>query len=322
VVLDLKVPAHMAAFHALLKDADVFVTNVRGGALERMGLDYASLHKRYPRLVYGILSAWGLKGPRANDPGYDVGAFWAAGGLQDFSKPTDDGHVGQFPPAVGDHMTALQLLGGVGLALWHRDKTGHGQLVDTSLLRSGIWAMAYPLLNTALNPGGKFIREPRTSHYRPTFNVYKCADGQWIQMLGLDPGRFDNIVCECLDLDPKEIAKLDNVGQIAAFDRQMIKRSSTEWENLFTKKGMWYQRAVNLGEVLTDEQAWAMGTYTSAPNSTYPYINSPVQMSCSDQHGPAGPPPTCGEHTEEVLLKAGVEAEVVAQIIKHGTGAT
>jgi len=193
IVLDLKNKEHMAAFHALLKDADVFVTNVRSGALERMGLDYGTLHRLYPRLVYGILSAWGLSGPRRNDPGYDVGAFWAAAGLQDFSKPTNDGHVGQFPPAVGDHMTSLQLLGGIALALWHRDKggpmdKGQGQLVDASLLRSGIWAMAYPLLNTALNPGSAFIREPRTTHYRPTFNVYKCADGEWLQLLGLDPG--------------------------------------------------------------------------------------------------------------------------------------
>jgi len=216
-------------------------------------------------------------------------------------------------------MTSLQLLAGIGLALWHRDKCGKGQLVDASLLRSGIWAMAYPLVNTALNPGGKFIREPRTTHYRPTFNVYKCADGQWIQLLGLDPGRFDAVLCDCLGLDPQEIARLDNVGQIAAFDREMIKRPSYEWTALFDQKGMWYQRAVDLGEVLQDKQAWAMDTYTKVPGSKYPYINSPLQLGCSDQHGPAGPPPLCGEHTREVLLQAGVEPKTVEQIIKQGT---
>ena len=113
MVLDLKQPDHMAALEKLLGDADVFVTNVRTQALEKLGLDFATLHRKFPRLIYGILSAWGLTGPKKNDPGYDVGAFWAGAGLQDFSKPTDDGHVGQFPPAIGDHMTSLQLLGGI-----------------------------------------------------------------------------------------------------------------------------------------------------------------------------------------------------------------
>ena len=82
--------------------------------------------------------------------------------------------------------------------------------------------MPYPLLNTALCQGKgreQFVREPRTTHYRPTFNVYKCSDGVWLQLLGLDPGRFDGVLCECLGLDASEIARLDNVGQIAAFDK-------------------------------------------------------------------------------------------------------
>jgi len=304
--------------HALLAKADVFVTNVRSGALERIGLDYGTLHEKYPHLVYGILSAWGLSGPRAADPGYDVGAFWAAAGLQDFSKPTDDGHVGQFPPAVGDHATSLQLLGGIGMALWHREKTGKGQLVDASLLRSGVWAMAYPLLNTALNPGGKFIREPRTVHYRPTFNVYKCADGQWIQLLGLDPGRFDKTLCDCLGLDLQEHLKRDGPAQIAAFDAEMIKQPSAYWEALFAERKMWFQRAVDLGEVLKDEQAWAINTYTQLPGMKYPYINSPLKLSCSDQHGPAGPPPLCGQHTAEVLTAVGVSQDAVQKIVEVG----
>jgi crotonobetainyl-CoA:carnitine CoA-transferase CaiB-like acyl-CoA transferase len=88
----------MAALKQLISTADVFVTNVRSRALDRAGLGYASLSREYPGLVYAILTAWGLDGPRADDPGYDVGAFWAATGLQDFSKPTDDGHVGQVRP--------------------------------------------------------------------------------------------------------------------------------------------------------------------------------------------------------------------------------
>eukprot|EP00754_Rhynchopus_humris_P038256 Rhum_TRINITY_DN2090_c0_g1::Rhum_TRINITY_DN2090_c0_g1_i1::g.5781::m.5781 len=311
IVLDLKTPEHKAALIRLLRTADVFITNVRYGALERAGLGYDVLKKENPRLVYAILTAWGMQGAKKDDPGYDVGAFWAASGLQDFSKPTDDGHVGQFPPGVGDHMTSLQLLSGVALALWHRDRTGEGQFVEASLLRSGVWGMAYPLLNTALNENGAFIREPRTQHYRPTFNVYKCRDGAWIQLLGLDIGRFDRPLCKALGLDfDKEVAGRANDDVIKLMDVAFASFDSAVIEKRLIEEGVWHQRAKRLDEVLKCPQVDAIGTLAKVPGVPYPLITSPVQMSAGEgTHGPAGPAPLCGEHTEEVLRSIGMSAQ-------------
>eukprot|EP01064_Diplonema_japonicum_P009850 TRINITY_DN17284_c0_g1_i2.p1 TRINITY_DN17284_c0_g1~~TRINITY_DN17284_c0_g1_i2.p1 ORF type:complete len:436 (+),score=49.77 TRINITY_DN17284_c0_g1_i2:60-1310(+) len=305
IVLDLKKQQHLNALLKLLSSADVFVTNVRYPALQRMGLGYDSLKKHNPRLIYAILTAWGLQGDRKNDPGYDVGAFWAASGLQDFSKPTDDGHVGQFPPAIGDHMTSLQLLSGIGLALWHRDRTGNGQFVEASLLRSGIWGMAYPLLNTALNPGKKFLREPRTNHYRPTFNVYKCKDGVWLQLLGLDEGRFDAGVCVVLGLSVEEFKDACNKRKIAMMDSAFLKQPAGYWEPLLREHNVWFQRAVQLDEVLRDPQAHAIQSFHTLPGTGFPYITSPVQMSCNPNHFPKAGPPVCGQHTYEILCNLG-----------------
>ncbi|KAJ9448425.1 E-cinnamoyl-CoA:R-phenyllactate CoA transferase [Diplonema papillatum] len=304
VVLDLKQPGHLQALRRLIRTADVFVTNVRYPALKRMGLDYESLKAEHPRLIFAILTAWGLQGERSGDPGYDVGAFWAASGLQDFTKPTNDGHVGQFPPGIGDHMTSLQLLSGVALALWHRDKTGCGKMVEASLLRSGIWGMAYPLLNTALNPGGKFIREPRTQHYRPTFNVYKCSDDTWLQLLGLDLGRFDAKICAALGISPEDIAGKPGPAVIALFDAKFGTKPSTYWEPRLKENGVWYQRAVGLGEVLADPQAHAVGAYAKVEGVSFPLIACPVQIS-GESHMPTLRPPVCGEHTVEVLASLG-----------------
>eukprot|EP01059_Diplonema_ambulator_P036404 TRINITY_DN9055_c0_g1_i1.p1 TRINITY_DN9055_c0_g1~~TRINITY_DN9055_c0_g1_i1.p1 ORF type:complete len:420 (+),score=56.62 TRINITY_DN9055_c0_g1_i1:155-1261(+) len=317
IVLDLKKDSHLEALRRLLKDADVFITNVRYPGLQRMGLDYESLSKENPRLIYAILTAWGLKGDRKDDPGYDVGAFWAASGLQDFSKPTDDGHVGQFPPAIGDHMTALQLLSGIGLALWHRDRTGLGQFVEASLLRSGIWGMSYPILNTALNPGGKFIREPRTQHYRPTFNVYKCKDGAWIQLLGLDEGRFDEGICKALQMDLEKFKNATNTERIAMMDPIFILHPASHWEPVLTQHNVWYQRAVRLDEVLLSPQAHAIGAFHKLPGTSYPYITSPVQLSCNPNHFPKGGPPICGEHTEEILKSIGYSPSDAARMDKE-----
>lgn len=202
VQLDVKDPVHLAALKKLISTADVFVTNVRSRGLDRAGLGYPTLSEEFPSLIYAILTAWGLDGPRADDAGYDVsrdrararrasdrqlralrlpagpskgsrpplvaqvGAFWAAAGLQDFSKPTDDGHVGQFPPAIGDHLTGLQLVAGIGLALYHRAATGRGQLVDTALLRSGVWGMVRAAAKPPPNGHPTAVRPPPDG--RPT----------------------------------------------------------------------------------------------------------------------------------------------------------
>ena len=315
IVLDLKNKQHHTAMLKLLQSADVFITNVRYQSLEKSGLGYEALKKLNSRLVYAILTAWGMEGDKKNDPGYDVGAFWAASGLQDFSKPTDDGHVGQFPPGIGDQMTALQLLSGVSLALWHRDRTGEGQFVEASLLKSGIWGMSYPLLNTALNPGGAFIREPRTNHYRPTFNVYKCKDGAWIQLLGLDLGRFDAAICKALGLNYDIVHPQSNPAKIHVFENVFITEDSKHWEAKLDENKVWYQRALRLDEVLQAPQAHAVGSFVNIPGVQHPLVTSPVSLSAGKGvHGPQGEAPVCGDHTVEVLEGIGMTAHEAASI--------
>jgi crotonobetainyl-CoA:carnitine CoA-transferase CaiB-like acyl-CoA transferase len=314
IQLDIKDPVHLEALKTLLSTADVFVTNVRSKALDRSGLGYPALSKEFPSLVYAILSAWGLDGPRMDDPGYDVGAFWAAAGLQDFSKPTDGGHVGQFPPALGDHLTAMQLVAGIALALFHRQITGEGQLVDASLLRSGIWGMAYPMLNVACAPGQKFVREPRTQHYRPSFNSYKCSDGGWLQLLGLQAERFMPLLSRALMLEPSATQGLNNTQIIALFDGIFASRPLRYWEERLRTEGVWFQRVTPLDEVLCEPQAQSALNRVSW--ASFPVVACPVRMSCSDQHGPAGPPPQAGEHTAHALLAAGVSEGAVTKIMR------
>ena len=135
----------------LLQTADIFITNVRLKSLKKAGLDYESLAERFPKLIYGHLSAFGLDGPMVDDPGYDFGAFWAQSGLMDIVKSDDDSPPPREPGGIGDYNTGMQLLGGVFAALYDRTQTGKGQLVDASLMRAGVWSMAQPLV---MNMGG------------------------------------------------------------------------------------------------------------------------------------------------------------------------
>jgi crotonobetainyl-CoA:carnitine CoA-transferase CaiB-like acyl-CoA transferase len=111
VVLDLRTPDGLAAMDRLLAGADVFVTNLRPDALERLGLDHETICARYPTLVYASLTGYGLQGPDRDRPGYDVGAFWARSGMASTIVPP-----GQLPPGIrsgmGDHVTGITLAAG------------------------------------------------------------------------------------------------------------------------------------------------------------------------------------------------------------------
>merc|ERR1740121_1719335 len=110
----------------LLAEADVFVTNVRRKGLISLGLDYDTLHKQHPRLIYAHLTAWGIGGPDEDYPGYDVGAFWAASGFMKYAAPNDEVSTPspRFPGGLGDQTTSIHLMAGVLGALYDRERNG------------------------------------------------------------------------------------------------------------------------------------------------------------------------------------------------------
>ena len=157
--INLKHPDGKAAMLKLLEDADVFLTNVRTGGLQRLGLDYESLHERYPKLVYAHFSGFGPKGPVASNPGFDSTAFWLRSGpMADWQVP------GSFPfnptYAFGDMSTSSVLFSGILMALLGRVRTGRGTLVNTSLFASGIWCNAVSVVSHQPQFGGKRPLDP------------------------------------------------------------------------------------------------------------------------------------------------------------------
>ena len=132
IVLDLKTEKGMEAMHKLLSEADVLVSNLRASALKKLGLSYEQLHEKYPKLVMGIISGYGLNGKDAPRPGYDVVAFWAKGGaLVDMSS--DPNTPVNAPYATGDHTVGLALASGILGSIIKAKNTGIGEKVVVSL---------------------------------------------------------------------------------------------------------------------------------------------------------------------------------------------
>ncbi len=184
VVLDLSTPEGMDVALQLIDSADVFVTNLRAGALARLGLGHEDLLKRNPRLIYGGISGYGTEGDDVDRPAYDVAAFWARSGIAHLLTPE-----GSDPPfqrgGMGDHGTGLAAAAAISAALFSREKTGEGQYVSTSLYRQGAYTIGFDM-NIALLWGMTLAVGNRESMGNPAMNNYVTGDGKRFWIVGLE----------------------------------------------------------------------------------------------------------------------------------------
>ena len=316
VVLDLATPDGKATAFELLTAADVFITNVRPGALRRIGLDFEAVAARNARLVYGLITGYGMTGPDADRAAYDVAAFWARSGLAHLlTRPGDS------PPfqrgGMGDHTAGMTLAAAVCAALVARARTGTGQLVSTSLYRQGAYTISFDL-NTFLLTGHPIAIGQRESMGNPCMNNYTAGDGRRFWIVGLESGRHWPALCRAVGrpewltdsryADPR--TRVANaVELIAELDVIFATKSLDAWAKVFAGEPDFFWSPINsIEDVLADEQFHATGgvVYVPDEDSSVPMIATPA-----DFHGtPAAPrsvAPKLGEHTEEVLaeLKAG-----------------
>jgi crotonobetainyl-CoA:carnitine CoA-transferase CaiB-like acyl-CoA transferase len=294
--------------HQLLADADVFVSNVRPAALRRMGLDPDALSARYPRLVYGLLTGYGTKGPDVDRAGYDVGAFWARSGLaHTLVAPGDN------PPGVrsgqGDHTTGLSMCAGVMAALFDRERTGKGRIVETSLLRTGIYTIGWDV-GVQLRFGKRTGTKRRAQNPAPQILNYTAGDGRSFWLLGLEgdrhwPGLLAAI--ERPDLASREgfatarDRSLNAEQVISELDAHFATQPYAHWTARFDEHDVWWAPLNSIPEAIEDEQVVAAGSFvdmTPHPGEApYRAVNSPVDF--SGYEPTYGPVPRLGEHTPE-----------------------
>jgi crotonobetainyl-CoA:carnitine CoA-transferase CaiB-like acyl-CoA transferase len=179
ILLDLTKDEAIAIVKKLCKKADVFMCNLLGARQEKFGLDPEGIFKVNPKLVHATLTGYGTKGPDAWRPGYDVTAFFGRSGLYDAMREGTDGLVPMARPAQGDHVAGLALVGTILAAIRLMERTGEGQVVETSLYESAVWTQATDYSVTAVDraPVRKRARDEQLS---PTANRYPCGDGTWI----------------------------------------------------------------------------------------------------------------------------------------------
>jgi crotonobetainyl-CoA:carnitine CoA-transferase CaiB-like acyl-CoA transferase len=326
IVIDFGEPGGTDLAHELLASADVFLTNIRLGALERLGLDPDSLRARYPGLVYGIITGFGLDGDDRDRAAYDIGAFWARSGIAGLLTPP-----GGQPPfqrgGMGDHGAGMTLAAGICAALVARARSDQGQLVHTSLLRHGMYTISFDL-NTALRFGVPLGVAKREGMTNPAINCYRDRDGRWFWLIGLEGDRHWPDLCRALDraewIDDERFAtaeaRRDHIAElIGLLDEVFAARTREEWGVALDREDMWWAPVQTTDEVLADPQAWAGNGFVEVPDAggAVTMVNSPV-----DYRGtPAAPralPPELGQHTDEILSDLGRDAAQIADLRAQG----
>ncbi|MCX7621791.1 MAG: CoA transferase [Acidimicrobiales bacterium] len=321
VALDLTTAAGQEVIGRLIAGADVFLTNLRPEAIERLGLAPERLLAEYPRLIYAIVTGYGRRGPDAGRAGYDVGGFWARSGVAASLVPP-----GEPPPAIrggfGDHVTGLAVLAGILGALVERQRTGRGQLVETSLLRTGIYCLGWDL-GIQARFGKLLPAVPRDHEINPLVNCYRAGDGRWLWLLGVESDRHFPALCRALDrldwfgderFNTARGRRKNAPAVIEAFDAEFAKYSFGELTDRFDREDVWWAPVNTPAEVLADAQAAAANAFVEVPggswSSAHRAVNSPIDFGGS-LVPPPRPTPAPGEHTEDVLAELGFDAEQI-----------
>ena len=197
IAIDIRDPDGRAVLLRLVENADVFLTSLRPQAFAALPLELDDLQPRNPRLIYARGHGYGVNGPDAERPGYDASAFWARGGIATALTEPEMETVVRQRPAMGDNPAGMHLAFGVAAALFRRERTGVGSVVDVSLLATAMWALAMDVMRAIDDddhPQGAAVERP--SGWNPLTEPFRTSDGRWLQLLLLEPDRYWRELCE------------------------------------------------------------------------------------------------------------------------------
>lgn len=330
ISLDTRTPAGREIMDKLLSEADVFLTNLRTEALRKSGLDYDTLHKKFPRLVMAQLDGYGEKGAEAGRPGYDNTAFWARGGFlysQSVYGDSPDTYPVYMPMGFGDVTCAIGMMAATVSAVLSARQTGRGDRVHLSLYGTAIW-----LANILISASQYGFHLPKRRENSSPFGApYKCSDGRWFMPQIVNFSRDAELFFKLLGADdmvgdPRYATRANfnkveiNQPVINRFEKIFATKTAEEWRKLFSDADLSCEILYSYQDILEDPQAISNDFLYKMEYSNGKSSMLVRSCLCSQEMGlpEFRRGPMLGEHSTEILRELGYEEGQVKAFLESG----
>lgn len=316
ITVNLKTPAGREVLLRLLKEADVFLEGFRPGYLKMLGLDYESVSKINPRLIYCSITGFGPEGKYKHMPSHDLNVI----GLAGVAAPEDGTDISVPSVQVAALGGSLNAISGILMALYARERTGKGQLVNVDLYSSAINAEITAISSViGCRETGMPSFGRTASHY---YSVYKTKDGRYLSIGTIEP-KFWQKMCRLIDLPELESRQFDFAHSAEIKEKlaaAFVGKTQADWLELIGKDEFCVTPIRTLQEALdsslTTEQSQMLVT-KKEDFGNYTYVKSAAKL--SDTPGTIRKrAPYLGEHTQEVLESAGYTKEEIAAMHEKG----
>lgn len=316
ITVNLKTPAGREVLLRLLKEADIFLEGFRPGYLKMLGLDYESVSKINPRLIYCSITGFGPEGKYKHMPSHDLNVI----GLAGVAAPEDGTDISVPSVQVAALGGSLNAISGILMALYARERTGKGQLVNVDLYSSAINAEITAISSViGCRETGMPSFGRTASHY---YSVYKTKDGRYLSIGTIEP-KFWQKMCRLIDLPELESRQFDFAHSAEIKEKlaaAFVGKTQAEWLELIGKDEFCVTPIRTLQEALdsslTTEQSQMLVT-KKEDFGNYTYVKSAAKL--SDTPGTIRKrAPYLGEHTQEVLESAGYTKEEIAAMHEKG----
>jgi crotonobetainyl-CoA:carnitine CoA-transferase CaiB-like acyl-CoA transferase len=321
--INLKHERGREALLRLVETSDVFLTSFLSGVRRRLRIDVDDVRARRADIVYARNSGRGTKGPFAEHGGFDATSLWSRAGLAMATSTPDQAVPTAMPaPAFGDSQTGFALAAGVVAGLLHRERTGAGMVIDTSLLNTGMWAMQTAIVTSTML-GAEDMRRPPRGSGAPLVNSYRTKDRRFVHLC-MDQQHYWPSFCDAVGqpewkgdpmLATHEAREANSDHCVKLVEELFAERTLAEWKDVLAGQRGPFDPVQKVGELATDPQVVANGYLTDIEDEvgrTLRLVTPPIRF--DDAPYSMRRAPDHGEHTDQVLAEVGYDMDEIIQL--------